>query len=170
MAKLLNGEYNRGNAVAYAEKWAFGRNPDYYNFDIIGGDCTNFVSQCIYAGTGVMNDTPTYGWFYINVNNRAPAWTSVKSIYNFLTTNKEEGPYGRAVSMEEVQKGDLVQLIINEPDYQHTPIIVSAGEIPSLDTILVAAHSYDCYNRPLSTYNIKNVRFIHIEGFRYRAQ
>ena len=38
--------YDRGKAVAYAHKWAFGRNPAYYNFDKIGGDCTNFTSQC----------------------------------------------------------------------------------------------------------------------------
>lgn len=25
-------EYNRANAVAYAKKWAYGRNPKYYDF------------------------------------------------------------------------------------------------------------------------------------------
>ena len=58
-------EYNRANAVAYAKKWAYGRNPKYYDFSDLGGDCTNFASQCIYAGSGVMNYTPTYGWYYI---------------------------------------------------------------------------------------------------------
>lgn len=60
-------EYNRANAVAYAKKWAYGRNPKYYDFSDLGGDCTNFASQCIYAGSGVMNYTPTYGWYYISV-------------------------------------------------------------------------------------------------------
>ena len=64
-------EYNRANAVAYAKKWAYGRNPKYYDFSDLGGDCTNFASQCIYAGSGVMNYTPTYGWYYISVNNSA---------------------------------------------------------------------------------------------------
>ena len=35
--------------VNYARKWAFSRNPAYYDFENIGGDCTNFVSQCLYA-------------------------------------------------------------------------------------------------------------------------
>ena len=52
-------EYNRENAVAYAKKWAYGRNPKYYDFSDLGGDCTNFASQCIYAGSGIMNYTPT---------------------------------------------------------------------------------------------------------------
>ncbi len=35
--------YDREKAVAYAREWAFSRNPEYYIFDEIGGDCTNFV-------------------------------------------------------------------------------------------------------------------------------
>ncbi len=48
-------EYQREKAVEYAKKWAYRRNPEYYNYDAVGGDCTNFVSQCIYAGSQVMN-------------------------------------------------------------------------------------------------------------------
>ena len=70
--------YNRQAAVAYAHRWAFGRNPAYSNFDGMGGDCTNFASQCLYAGTGIMNFTPTYGWYYLSLNDRAPAWTGVE--------------------------------------------------------------------------------------------
>ena len=70
---MKNGIYDRGKAVAYAHKWAFGRNPAYYDFEEIGGDCTNFASQCLRAGGGVMNFTPTFGWYYVNAARRAPA-------------------------------------------------------------------------------------------------
>ena len=54
--------YDRRAAVAYAHQWAYGRNPDFYDYEEIGGDCTNFASQCLYAGTGVMNfDQSTAG-------------------------------------------------------------------------------------------------------------
>ena len=53
--------YDRNAAVAYARKWAMDRNPAYYNFDGIGGDCTNFASQSIYAGSKIMNYTPVMG-------------------------------------------------------------------------------------------------------------
>ena len=65
--------YRREAAEAYARYWAYGRNPDFYDYEAIGGDCTNFASQCIYAGTGVMNFTPTYGWYYISADDKAPA-------------------------------------------------------------------------------------------------
>ena len=50
--------YDREAAVRYAHRWAYGRNPRFYNFDELGGDCTNFASQYLYAGTGIMNYTP----------------------------------------------------------------------------------------------------------------
>jgi len=76
--------YNRRAAVEYAHRWAFDRNPRFYDYDGIGGDCTNFASQCLYAGTGVMNYTPTFGWYYFDANHKAPAWTGVEFFYNFL--------------------------------------------------------------------------------------
>ena len=50
--------YDREAAVLYAHQWAYGRNPLFYDYEHLGGDCTNFASQCIYAGSGVMNFTP----------------------------------------------------------------------------------------------------------------
>ena len=80
--------YDRQAAVAYAHAWAYGRNPAFYDYERIGGDCTNFASQCVYAGSGVMNFTPTYGWFYIDANNKAPALTGVEFFYNFMTRSE----------------------------------------------------------------------------------
>ena len=42
--------YDRDRAVQYAHTWAFQRNPQYYSYDLLGGDCTNFASQCQKAG------------------------------------------------------------------------------------------------------------------------
>lgn len=36
--------YNREKAVEYAQKWALSRNPQFYDFDSLGGDCTNVGS------------------------------------------------------------------------------------------------------------------------------
>ena len=37
--------YDRRAAVRYANRWAFGRNPAYYDYEEVGGDCTSFASQ-----------------------------------------------------------------------------------------------------------------------------
>lgn len=103
-------EYNRQKAIEYAKKWAFGRNPSYYNFDSVGGDCTSFVSQCIYAGAKVMNYDKIKGWYYSSGNNKSPSWSGVEYLYKFLVNNKGVGPYGKEVGAEGIQIGDIAQL------------------------------------------------------------
>ncbi len=70
--------YDRASAVAYARYWALSRNPAYYDFENLGGDCTNFASQSICAGAKVMNFTPDTGWYYRSAADRAAAWSGVQ--------------------------------------------------------------------------------------------
>ena len=157
--------YNRSAAVQYAHRWAFGRNPEFYDFENIGGDCTNFASQCLFAGTGIMNFTPDLGWYYIDANQKAPAWTGVEYFYEFLTRNViSAGPFAIAADINRVLPGDFVQLQFASDRFGHTPIIVSIGNPATLENTLVAAHSIDSDWRPLSTYNFKEIRFLHVLG------
>lgn len=168
---LVDITYDRRAAVAYANRWAYFRNPNFLDFSELGGDCTNFASQCLLAGGAVMNYTPTFGWYYIDADNRAPAWTGVEYLYNFLTTNKDVGPYATDTSILAMQPGDLVQLELDKGRFQHTPVITEIrGLVPTMNTIYVAAHSQDANCRPLSSYAIKRVRFLHIEGIRYMTE
>ncbi|MBR2354598.1 MAG: amidase domain-containing protein [Clostridia bacterium] len=162
--------YDRARAVAYAKKWALSRNPLFYDFAGVGGDCTNFVSQCIYAGCGIMNYTPTYGWFYITSTDRAPAWSGVEELYRFLTevpefrsANGGSGPYAQdARTARSIELGDVVQLQNEESKFYHTLIITGFTE----NDILVSAHTNDALDRPLSSYNYAALRILHILGAR----
>ena len=159
--------YGRNAAVAYAHRWAYRRNPAYFDFSKLGGDCTNFASQCLYAGSGVMNFTPVYGWFYRGASDRTASWTGVKYLYNFLVSNTGAGPFASDTTMDMMEPGDLVQLaFVGKESYHHTPVIVSIDGTPTLDSIYIAAHSNDSDLRPLSSYNIAKIRFLHIEGVR----
>lgn len=160
--------YNREAAVAYAHKWALSRNPAFFDFSNLGGDCTNFASQCLYAGTGIMNFMPELGWYYIDVNNRAPAWTGVPFFWDFMVRGiVSDGPFGLSVTPNFIRPGDFVQIRFRSSGdvFAHTPVVVSVGNPPILDNILVAAHSNDADNRPLSTYeDVEEFRFLHILG------
>ena len=124
---LKEMEYRREAALQYAKQWALGRNPRYYNFEELGGDCTNFASQCIYAGSGVMNYTPVTGWYYNSSSDRSPSWTGVQYLYNFLTGNKSVGPYAAATDAAGAVPGDIVQLG-NQNGYYHSPVIVAVED------------------------------------------
>lgn len=163
MVKYVRTEaYNRQAAAAYAAEWAFRRNPAYYNFDALGGDCTNFASQCLYAGSGVMNHTKTFGWYYYSASNRTPSWTGVPYLYNFLTGNKGIGPFAQVTDRDHVEIGDIVQLGTYGGAFYHSPVIVAVEK----DEIYLAAHTLDAYMRPLSSYVYEQARFLHISGVR----
>ena len=164
------GPYRREAAVRYAHTWAYGRNPRFYDYQDIGGDCTNFTSQCLYAGSGVMNYTPDFGWYYIDANRKAPAWTGVEYLYRFLVRGeKTVGPAAEEAEIWQIQPGDLVQLSFDGERYSHTPVVVYASQPQSPGDILVAAHSQDSDNRPLSTYQFEKIRYLHIVGVNYFA-
>lgn len=159
---LVTKPYLRERAVTYAKKYAFSQNPIFGNFRGIGGNCTNFVSQSIYAGSCVMNYTPTFGWYYVSLEDRSPSWTGVEFFYNFIVGNTGVGPYGRSASLDEIEIGDVIQLGNNEDGFYHTLLVVGfEGEDP-----LVAAQTDDAFRRPLSTYSYDFSRFIKILGVR----
>ena len=162
---LVVKPYERERALMYAQRWVFSQNPLFGNFRGIGGNCTNFVSQSIYAGACVMNETPTFGWYYISLDQRAPAWTGVEYFFNFMTTNEGVGPFGREVSADECEIGDVIQLANEADGYYHTLIIVGFDG----EEILVAAQTDDAYMRPLSSYTYDYDRFIKILGIRYET-
>ncbi len=157
--------YDRAAAVHYAHAWAYGRNPRFYDYEAIGGDCTNFASQCLYAGSRIMDYTETFGWYYIDANRKAPAWTGVEYLFNYLTrTRAAVGPAARDTSIFELLPGDIVQLSFDAARWAHSPVVVAVGEPRGYETVLVAAHSYDADYRPLASYEFTSVRFLHVFG------
>nr|WP_044288887.1 amidase domain-containing protein [Robinsoniella sp. KNHs210] len=161
-SKMRQLEYQRNKVLDYAKKWAFGRNPAYLDFENLGGDCTNFASQCIYAGSQVMNPTKVYGWYYYSSTNRTASWTGVQYLYNFLTKNKGVGPYAAEVKAEDAVPGDILQLGTSGGFFYHSPVIVKVTD----QNIYVAAHTFDAYLRPLDSYIYEEIRFLHILGVR----
>lgn len=166
---IITKPYIRERAVEYARTWALDRNPLFLNFTGRGGDCTNFASQCLLAGSCTMDFTRDFGWYYISPDNRAPAWTGVEYFYDFVTEQPEFaaenmgiGPFGREIRARELELGDFIQLRNSMDDFYHT--LVVTGFEPN--DILICAHSDDALDRPLSTYNFSSLRLIHIDGVR----
>ena len=166
---LITKPYLRQRAVEYAERWALGRNPLFADFSEIGGNCTNFVSQCLLAGSCVMNYTPDFGWYYVSLEERAPAWSGVEFLYDFLTgaegfaaANGGVGPFASVVPLEAAEIGDVLQYANRSGDWYHTVLVTDIRD----GEIFVSAQSNDALNRPLSSYGFAQARCLHIEGVR----
>lgn len=162
----MEKEYDGLKAYLYAKRWAFGRNPAYFNFDRLGGDCTNFISQCLFAGSGVMNYTPIFGWFYKNADDRTASWTGVEYLFRFLTENTGPGPFARPTDQSKLKIGDVIQLGRDNDDFYHSLLVCGFRR----GYPLVAAHSMDSFLRPLYTYSYEKARFLHIVGVRLPDQ
>ena len=167
--------YIRQKAVEYASKWWNGRNPNFYDFDLMGGDCTNFVSQCLYHGGIQMLKSPL-GWFYESLNYRSPSWAGEEEFFSFCTTNNNAlGVKAKVVQAYEVEVGDVVQICLwGEDRFHHTLLITKTNfqnfsdpnnpnqNFQILSNIFVSGHTINVFNKPLTAYNFKDVRFLKI--------
>ena len=143
--------YDRELAYLYAKRWANSFNPNYYNFSSIGGDCTNFVSQCIHAG-GIIMNFDRYGWYYLSLNNRAPAWSGVNEFWNFGTLNNGVGLKLTECELNDLEVGDIIQLF-NGERYYHNLFVTSVN-----NGIRVSAHDNPAFDVPLSRYYFRSFR------------
>lgn len=152
--------FDKFSAISYAKEWAYKRNPEYFNFDSLGGDCTNFVSQCIFSGANTMNFSPVTGWYYASLNNRSPAWTGVNELFSFLTKNKGAGPVGEVIPFSSINLGDIIQLYSNNKGYFHCLFV---SEVTPFG-VYVCSHTRDALNFPLGYFYYESLRCVRITG------
>lgn len=153
--------YDRILATEYALKFALGRNPQFYDFSSLGGDCTNFVSQCLFAGRGEM-DYVVNGWFYIDLNNRSPSWTGVEELSRYLQNNNDRVLNAVNVNFDEIEIGDVIQLKQGER-FNHSLIVTKINyPILSLNDIFACCHSSDRLNARVSSFVFKEAKFLKV--------
>jgi hypothetical protein len=131
--------YDRLAAVQYAEKWWNKRNPAYKNFD---DNCTNFISQCLQAGSAPMRGYPNRGsGWWMQKNSWSYSWTVAHSMKSFLGNSKVGLRAEKTTSPEELSFGDVICYDFDgDGRYNHTTIVVSKDKsgMP-----LVNAQTYD---------------------------
>ena len=152
-------KYNRQKAIDYARTWALGRNPLYHDYENYGGDCTNFISQCLHAGEipfDVNGRDVTQKWYWYSDQSRTPSWTSARPLKNYILNNNRElsqnyGIYAKPCQYEELELGDLVQKTVNG-EITHTMMVTARvfDKNGQLIDYLVCQHSYDLLDFPLS--------------------
>lgn len=131
-----DSNFNIETACNYAETYALKPNPNYKSFDGIGGDCTNFISQILFAGGLQQNHT----WKpYTNT------WVRVEDLYSYLTSQK------LGIKLPDdtyLDKGVLIQFYTPSIGrYFHNGFITY--KLQNND-YLYCCHSYNKLNYPLS--------------------
>ena len=151
--------YDREKAVKYARTWALSRNPNYMDYEKYGGDCTNFISQCLHAGNIPFDEQGKdvlMKWYWYSDRLRTPSWTGVNPLRTYLLNNNRAGTQNFGVfstlcNYEDLIPGDLVQKSINGA-LTHTMMVSEKlyDHRGKIKDYLVCQHTYDLLDFPLS--------------------
>ncbi len=182
--------YNRDGAYNWAHKYWKSYSTEFVNLgdqEGEGGDCTNFVSQCLRAGGAENATRGTYKWYYINNGTSKTShhsyswtWTTARGLNSVLTGNynkKEFGPKGSEKIItgdtsytsdigQYIAVGDLIQYEWSPGSkIKHSAIIVGMFYNSAVQRYepVISTHSFDSWNLPW-TKNAYKTHFIHITG------
>ena len=165
--------YNRQKAVDYASEWYNDRNDEFYSYSDLSGDCTNFTSQCLYAG-GIPMDSDWYSirteknifkrifpkpwnWFKNNGYYEwdiSRAWQTVSAQYEYIKENYCGGKEIIITSPDEIeaaiannliQAGDLLYFKAGTA-LHHSVIITQVTN----NMIYYAGHTDSYFDKPLN--------------------
>lgn len=147
--------YDGSGASTYALNHALNYNADYADFTDYGGDCTNFVSQCIYEGGGLpMHYGTSYTntcWYYRTSTNRSSSWTGVDELYDYIFGSSSKINANKS-NWSSVSYGDIIQLTSGGEGYHS--LIISGIQYSSSGRydLLVCAHTNDRRHVSLASY------------------
>jgi hypothetical protein len=160
--------YNGAAAAAYADTYWQSYNPAWPSFANSGGDCTNFVSQALYAGGIAMRTSPPYSgdaaWYMLKSKRRwsyAAPWVnaqdnSIFALQHLPGVKQVASYYGIAPGQmvaDNAGQGDIVLYDFNNDGVYDHEAIVTASDGTSWD--LVDAHTNNRYHAywTLAQYN-----------------
>ena len=125
--------YDRIKVVRYADRWWNSNNPEFKAFDV---DCTNYVSQCLYAG-GIPMDgryNQQTGWWFSN-NRWSLSWAVAHSFRWYLASDRNIMGAVAVDTPEKLQPGDVIcydfegdghwdhSTIVTDKDGQGMPLV-----------------------------------------------
>ncbi|WHY77303.1 amidase domain-containing protein [Neobacillus sp. WH10] len=159
--------YDANAAVNYALKWALYRNLDYRDYDPIGSDCTNFVSQAVYAGGKGMVVSPGIDlfspwvidkdnyWFTVKVPialgivdiKSSASWVNVEAFYKYWAprVNYVEETWSPMQIYYDARPGDVLQYRYAGSGRRWHSLFVT-GKDTNLRTLYISQHVTDRRN------------------------
>ena len=119
--------YNKSAIRDYAKKYYLNGNADYRSFWDQGGDCTNFVSQSLFAGGWEKKGWAPWHrddddkWFY-NRAGQSYTWTGADNWRRFAT---KSGRVKRISRPRDARYGDILQVDYGrDGTMEHSMVVV----------------------------------------------
>ncbi|MGW2725071.1 amidase domain-containing protein [Streptomyces sp. NPDC001492] len=140
--------YNYAAMATYAEKYWKNYNTAYRRYNHAGGDCTNYLSQSLYAGgwKKVTSSAEDYGTWYSGTSSDSDTWIGVNEWSWFTQTAKRTKALANAYQMD---VGDVLQMDFDKDgskDHSMMTTYRSSSGVPYL-----TYHDADTYRRSLAS-------------------
>lgn len=153
--KLINLPQKRIEAVKYLDRYSgaaslpeyeYKYNPDYRNYNYLGGDCANFASQMLYEA----GNFPKNGSWNYSRGSGSKAWVNANAFNNFMLYNGRgtriaRGPYSEILEASyNLLPGDYIA-------YEKKGKVVHISLVSGIDSkgyILVNSHNADRHRVP----------------------
>lgn len=170
--------YNAEAALKYSYEWVgqveYKRNPAFTAYDIYGGNCNNYTSQCLLAG-GIPMDLQgkQWKWYGEDINNtggrigRSSSWAACEYFYEYCNENTGFGLVcDTKGNLYSGRPGDIIQYI-SDGIGVHSVIITkviydSNGNVVDY---LINSNTTDKIDCPMSLYGYTDFRLIKIIGY-----
>ena len=160
--------YNRKKAVDYALKHALSPNPSFLYLSShisSGGNCTNFISQCLLAGGAEMSYSTNPWWYRQSSEGHSwsVTWTVAHSLYWHIKNNTHKNLKGIKAEIvglpTELSLGDIIFYENFQGKIHHSAIVTDyKNGLP-----LISQNTYDLKNVSyIKDYPVKAMHFMHI--------
>ncbi|MEU5104530.1 MULTISPECIES: amidase domain-containing protein [unclassified Streptomyces] len=140
--------YDYTAMATYAEKYWKNYNTAYRRFNSAGGDCTNYISQSLFAG-GWKNDTTStedYDTWWYSTSGQSDSWIGVNEWSWFTQTAKRTTALANAYQMD---LGDVLQVDFDKDGAKDHTMITSYRSTSGVPYLTY--HDTDTYRRSLSS-------------------
>lgn len=164
-----NNLYDRNSAVEYALTYALQPNPAFKFLDSHGeggGDCSNFVSQCLKAGGAPFAYKAAPWWYNLNSHNWSISWAVAHSLYWTLKIREKNNNYGlKASEIKDkslLELGDIIQYEDAKGSIYHSAIITAFANDKGEKVPVISQHSINGRNISYLKEKAKKMHFMKI--------
>ena len=160
-------DYDREAAAAYAREWAGSRNPRWQAYDGSGGNCMNYVSQCLYTSGIPMDQSGDAVWYWYSDGNRASSWTGVSAFREYAQNNAGYGLSARVGAAYDLgEPGDVI-LMSTDGRFHHAVIIsqIVRDENGAVTDYLICSNTGNYRDFPAAAYVYAEQELVKITGW-----
>ena len=159
--------YDREAALDYLYEYCGKRNPRWYAYDAVGGNCMNFGSQVLLAGGIPEDEQGSAQWYWDDQYDLALSWINVGRFYDYCRDNYG---YGLVADTEAgYYTGEVGDVLIvgYDDEHRHTTIIsdIVYDENGEAVDYLISCNTTNYRDFPVSAYYYTFHRLIKIIGW-----